>query len=255
MTFVVYWIREQSHTDPATQGYIGVSGNVQRRFERHRLCENGTNAYLRHAIEKYGWDNLVRSILLEADKQCCLDFETKMRPTEKIGWNLAPGGGFPPTHYGPQPKLKGRKCWNKGLTNIFSPETLEVMRKKKLAVSPANKGVPLSQERIEALRQINLGNTRRRGAKMPREVVERTAEKLRGRVQSPEERAMRSRAQKGVRRPPLSEAHKKLVSALAKGKHWYNDGTKSIFCHAENRPEGFMAGRITPWMGNKEARN
>ena len=76
MSFVVYWIREASHTDMMSQGYIGVSGNVKQRFASHMGMENGTNAHLRHAIEKHGWDNMVKSVLLMAGKDYCILFQT-----------------------------------------------------------------------------------------------------------------------------------------------------------------------------------
>jgi predicted GIY-YIG superfamily endonuclease len=244
MSFVVYWIREQSHTDLMTQGYIGVSGNVEQRFASHRNMENGTNAHLRHAIQKHGWDKMVKSVLLMASKEYCLDIERKLRPTEKIGWNLTIGGGYPPVLSGPQPQRRGRPSWNKGKTGVYSAETLEHMRQKKLGVSPANKGVPISPERIEALRQINIGNTYRRGAKMPQEAIERIRAKNKGRVQSAEERAMRSAALKGIKKSaPMSEEHRAKIGLIAKGKRWYNNGQSVVFCLEGMQPEGYTLGR------------
>ena len=86
---------------------------------------------------------------------------------------------------------------------------------------------------------------------MPLEVVARIAEKNRGRVQSAEERAMRSIALTGVKRPPLSESHKKLLGAYSKGKRWYTNGERSLFCLPENKPANFNPGRLTPWFNGK----
>jgi len=254
MSFVVYWIREQSHTDLMTQGYIGVSGNVSKRFAAHRNMENGTNAHLRHAIQKHGWDNMVKSVLLMAEKDYCLDIERKLRPADKIGWNLTVGGGYPPVTSGPQPQRRGRAAWNKGKTGIFSPETLAVLREKHLGRVPPNKGVPLSDEQRQKLSKALKGRVSpRKGAKLPAELIERISAKNRGRVQSPEERAMRSAAMKGIPKPPLTDEHKRKLGVLAKGKRWYNDGIKSVFCFAENKPEGFVTGRIAPWLSKKES--
>ena len=254
MSFVVYWIREKSHTDLMTQGYIGVSGNVGKRFASHCKMENGTNAHLRHAIQKHGWDNLVKSVLLMADKDYCLDIERKLRPADKLGWNLTIGGGYPPVICGERPELKGRTSWNKGKTGVFSAETLEYMRQKRLGVSPANKGVPLSNEQRQKLSKALKGRVSpRKGAKLPAELVERISAKNRGRVQSVEERAKRSLASKGIPRSPLTETHKQNIGLAAKGKRWYNDGSKSVFCFAENKPEGFVTGRIAPWLSKKES--
>ena len=38
----VYWIHNEEHTDPYTQGYIGISSNVSKRLQQHNKwhCEN-----------------------------------------------------------------------------------------------------------------------------------------------------------------------------------------------------------------------
>jgi hypothetical protein len=251
MSFVVYWIREASHTDMMSQGYIGVSGNVKQRFASHKGMENGTNAHLRHAIEKHGWDNMVKSVLLMAGKDYCLDIERKLRPADKIGWNLTAGGGYPPVNSGARPNLRGRTAWNKGLTGIYSEEVLAKLRSASLGKTPPNKGVPLSLEQKTKLLAANKGNTYRRGKKMPPEIVARINAKNRGRVQSAEERAMRSIAQTGVKKPPLTEEHKRKIGGLAKGKKWYTNGESNVFCLPENKPVEFNLGRLTPWLNGK----
>lgn len=244
MTYCVYWIREKSHTDLMSQGYIGVSSNAEKRFISHKEMNKGTNNHLRHAIKKYGWDNLVKSVLLYAEKDYCLDIERKLRPADKIGWNLVVGGGLPPIIVGPRPELRGRSAWNKGKVGLCKPETIEKMRQARLGKSPANKGVPMSIEQIEKLRQTNLGNTYRLGKKMPVEVVERIASKNRGRVQSAEERAMRSERLKGIKKSvPRSDEHKRKLGLNAKNKRWYNNGVNIVFCLDGQQPEGYVLGR------------
>ena len=244
MSFAVYWIREQSHTDLMTQGYIGVSGDVKKRFASHKGMWSGTNNYLKNAIKKHGWDNLVKSVLLISTKEYCLDIERKLRPADKIGWNLTIGGGYPPVTSGPQPQRRGRPSWNKGKTGVYSTETLERMRKNRIGVSPPNKGVPLAPERVEALRPINKGNTYRRGAKMPQDVVDRIKAKNTGRVQSAEERAMRSAVLKGIKKSaPMSDEHRAKLGLIAKGKRWYNNGQNVVFCLEGLQPDGYTLGR------------
>jgi hypothetical protein len=243
MTYCVYWIRERSHTDLMTQGYVGVSGNVKERFASHKGMWSGTNNYLRNAIKKYGWDNLEKTVLLVAEKDYCLGVERKLRPADKIGWNLTIGGGHPPIIVGPRPELRGRHVWNKGKTGVFSAETLEKMSKAKLGKSPANKGVPLSQKQIEYLRQINLGNTYRLGKKMPPHVVEEMRIRMLGKKHSEETRARMSASQKGKAKPPLSEEHKRKIALNAKGRKWYNNGTNIVFCLEGAQPEGYVLGR------------
>jgi predicted GIY-YIG superfamily endonuclease len=256
MSFYVYWIREQSHTDMMTQGYIGVSGNVEQRFASHKGMWSGTNNHLRNAIKKHGWDNLVKSVLLIAEKDYCLDIERKLRPAEQIGWNLTIGGGYPPVIFGPRPKLKGRPSWNKGRTGVYSASALAKMRQSHLGQVPANKGIPHTAETKAKLSALLTGKPGpRTGVKVPRELVERIAAKLRGRIQSPEERAMRSAMLKGIKKTvPRSDEHRAKLGLLAKGKRWYNDGATSIFCYEDTVPDGFVAGRIAPWLSKKEAK-
>ena len=49
------------------------------------------------AINKYGWDNLIKDNVLIGSKDYCLTIETKLRNTESIGWNIVSGGGCPPS--------------------------------------------------------------------------------------------------------------------------------------------------------------
>lgn len=81
-----------------SQGYIGISDRVNRRFWEHK--EKTQNAHFKHAINKYGWDNLVKKVVLLANKEYCLNIEKQLRPSEKIGWNCIAGGGLPPSFKG-----------------------------------------------------------------------------------------------------------------------------------------------------------
>jgi hypothetical protein len=88
------------------------------------------------AKEKF--DNLVKEVVLLADKDYCLDIEKKLRPTDFIGWNATAGGGMPP---------RAKKGMGKGRS--VSEET----RKK---LSEAGKGRKFSMESIEKIRQAAL---------------------------------------------------------------------------------------------------
>ncbi len=91
----VYWIRHKDHDDMFSQGYVGVSSEHDRRWKDHA---KGTNSkHLKNAIKKYGWDNLIKEILVFADKKYCLNIEKSLRPTGLIGWNIVAGGGMPPS--------------------------------------------------------------------------------------------------------------------------------------------------------------
>jgi predicted GIY-YIG superfamily endonuclease len=116
----VYWIHTPEHTNIFQQGYVGVSKRFERRIWEHLKLSG--NAHLKNAINKYGWDNLVKEKVIIADESYCLEMETKLRPKESIGWNIVMGGGMPPIAQ--KGMGLGRDAWNKGLSNIYSEEHL-----------------------------------------------------------------------------------------------------------------------------------
>jgi len=89
----VYWIHHPEHTDIFSEGYVGITENMQYRMWRHKKCK--TNAHLTNSIKKHGWEQLVKDVILESDTVYCLDIEKKLRPQKNIGWNIAIGGGKP----------------------------------------------------------------------------------------------------------------------------------------------------------------
>jgi len=115
----VYWIHAQEHADMSAQGYIGVTKHFDKRMKQHNW--NHPNPHFANAIEKNGWDNLVKEVVLIADEDYCLEVERKLRPQENIGWNIVAGGGKPP-------------------------------------VSRWNVGVPMSEEAKQKQREVKLGN-------------------------------------------------------------------------------------------------
>lgn len=102
MSTEVYWIRAPHHSDMTSEGYVGVSKNSKKRWLyghswAHRKGRH-ENPHLVNAITKYGWNNLIKTILVVADENYCYDLERKLRPTDNIGWNLVIGGGKPPVN-------------------------------------------------------------------------------------------------------------------------------------------------------------
>ena len=81
----VYWIKRKHHTDPETQGYVGVSKSLPTRLQEHRrtkwFCET------EHDVE----------VLAKFDDaKDAYAYEEQMRPTSQIGWNINKGGIQPP---------------------------------------------------------------------------------------------------------------------------------------------------------------
>jgi hypothetical protein len=139
----VYWIHLPEQTNVAIEGYVGIAMNFEQRMFGHKSCAKiGKEQTLYRAIRKYGWDNLVKEIILISDESYCLDIERKLRPQPRIGWNIAVGGDYSGAH------LKGVKQSEQHLTN----------RKKALL------------GRVSGMK----------GKKMPKESMEKTMQYVRG---------------------------------------------------------------------------
>lgn len=140
MTVYVYWIHFLEHTDPYTEGYIGISKNPTKRFSYHCNKNSSDNYFLYESLKK----GAIQSIIHECEsREEALKLESQYRPAENIGWNIISGGGitpdqtgkrFGPKHgmYGKKHKpesnqkrsqsLKGLKWWNNGVINVKSKD-------------------------------------------------------------------------------------------------------------------------------------
>lgn len=93
----VYWIHLETHIDPLTEGYIGISKQPVQRYKTHLSYKRAFSKGVRAAIEKYGKDSIKHKLLfefptlIEARKK-----EFELRPLPNIGWNLSKGGGVTP---------------------------------------------------------------------------------------------------------------------------------------------------------------
>ncbi len=186
MTHSVYWIRHADHIDLMTQGYIGVSSNSERRFVEHSRSKG--NPHLVYAIKKYGWDNLIKTQILIAEEEYCLEVERKLRPDKSIGWNCAIGGGNPPNLLGRR-FVRTMPTWNKGLKMSaehrakVSKAAKEQMKKPgaREFLSSLRKGLPCPMkgkkhkpETIEKMRLAKLGKpSTRKGVPHPLEAIEK----------------------------------------------------------------------------------
>lgn len=184
----VYWIRAPEHTDMFSQGYIGVSNNSARRFIEHSRAKG--NRHLAFAIQKHGWDTLLKTEILIADVDYCLDIEAKLRPTDKIGWNLVAGGGKPPVLTGERPVLRGRTAWNKGkkmpestvekvraavIKQMQDPEHRALLSRIKMGKPSGMLGFKHSPETVEKMRLSKIGNTsKKKGVKLTPEAYANT---------------------------------------------------------------------------------
>ena len=117
-------------------GYVGVSVDVEKRISRHfnSMIENTHyNPVLSRAYRKY---DLQVEVVCGGTIKEMLDLEFKLRPKKFIGWNIATGGGLPPSNKGvamsEEQKIKISKS-NKGKINS------EEHKKKAVAKRRMNK--------------------------------------------------------------------------------------------------------------------
>ena len=91
----VYWIRKLEHTNIYTEGYVGVSTNVERRWREHiteARANRHPNSFLCNAINEHYPDNLIFEIVYLSNENNCYNYEEMLRPKTNIGWNLHSGG-------------------------------------------------------------------------------------------------------------------------------------------------------------------
>lgn len=155
----VYWIHHPEHTDMFSQGYIGVSKDAIKRCKHHG--KQPGNIHLANAIKKYGWDTLIKEVILIADNAYCLMIEQKLRSVDALGWNIIKGGGMPPLnrwnlgkHLSEETKAKISKSRT---GKKHTPEMQKKITDNNLLIAgiptrfvkgftPWNKGVPMKEE-------------------------------------------------------------------------------------------------------------
>lgn len=213
----VYWIAQKNHTDIFNQGYIGVSNNPEFRWNYHKKKQE--NKHLKHSIQKYGWDNLVKKVLVVGEQAYCFEIEAKLRPNDKIGWNIVAGGGKPPIGSGNF--KKGNTPWNKGLNGV---------------TTAWNKGLKLTEE--QKSKMFNLSEYMkdkphgRLGKSMPLESIEAMRQTKIGKKQTPESNEKRRAKMIGYKHKKVAcpSCNKDVSIISAKRYHFDNCKFKEAKC-------------------------
>lgn len=90
--YSVYWIHLPEQNDIYTQGYVGITSNYKNRMKSYAK-KKGKNNHFGNAINKYGWNNLLKEIIHNnITLKKALKFEEFYRPIQNIGWNSQKGG-------------------------------------------------------------------------------------------------------------------------------------------------------------------
>ena len=98
--FTVYWIKLIDHHDLYSQGYIGVTDNIERRWKRHKKQVKVTDKKvnkrpLYRAFRALGLEKFELNVIASGlDRWSAYNIEFCLRPHENIGYNCAAGGNF-----------------------------------------------------------------------------------------------------------------------------------------------------------------
>lgn len=216
----VYWIHHPEHTNMFSQGYIGVSKDLKKRWSDH--AKRTGNTHLLHAIKKYGWDSLVKEVILVADEAYCLMIEAKLRAEDKMGWNITKGGGMPP-------KVGG---WNKG--RKIPQEELNSIKAKGFGFKKGHKtwntGIKLNEEQLK--KQFSLSDfvkkhgSWNKGKKMSDEYREKLSKSHKGKKILESTKLKMSLANKGRVFEKITCPHCNIIGGLTGMKRWHMNNCK-----------------------------
>lgn len=143
--YSVYWIKHKNHSNPYAEGYVGISKNPESRFKDHMKCTS--NHPLPNAIKKYKEDIEFTIILENITEAKARLVERQYRPEREIGWNLAEGGGMPPSNKGT--KRPGHSAYMKGEGNSFFGKHHSIETRKRLSERKKGKNHPFFGKKRE----------------------------------------------------------------------------------------------------------
>jgi hypothetical protein len=137
----VYWIHCIEHTDPYTQGYIGVTNNLESRFRDHKY--RSQNPHLKAAFNKY--IDIVIDAVFVGDYDFCYIIEEQYRPNTEIGWNINQGGYKPPDVTGIRRSAETRRLISENNVGFRGRKHSEET-KRKMSEKHKGKGRPHTEE-------------------------------------------------------------------------------------------------------------
>ena len=165
--FYLYWYHLAEHTDPYSQGYVGVTCQPEVRQRCHKLGRRGGSQVLYKAFQKYGAENIQYEILASVDSaEQAYALEKTYRPSKRIGWNIAPGGGLPPDTTGrvdsPEVRMqRAESCkafWEgKSRPSIFKGMSGRFTEEQRRVIGAAHKGKTISEAHRQAISEKNSG--------------------------------------------------------------------------------------------------
>lgn len=88
--YSLYHACRQKDKGNYSEGYIGVSGDVEQRIRSHKTPKGSRCKRFMEAMNKY--NDIVFYVVFEGTETECFDLEYELRPEINIGWNMFAGG-------------------------------------------------------------------------------------------------------------------------------------------------------------------
>lgn len=92
--YYLYWIHRKGHKNILTEGYIGITCDLDKRFWKHNSdSKKDSQTIISRALKKY--DDIEYTVLCVGGVDYITELEFKLRPNKGIGWNINIGGDKP----------------------------------------------------------------------------------------------------------------------------------------------------------------
>lgn len=159
----LYWVHLSEHSDPFTEGYIGISTQPQIRFRQHTtdIAKRSGSRILRQYVDENGIDDLHHTILSSFNsKEEARNEEKRYRPKTNIGWNIWVGGGVSPDCTGRIDSEETKKQRTESIiktkssrsyTSPFKGQTNRHNQETRNLIGSYHKGKSISQEHRKAI--------------------------------------------------------------------------------------------------------
>lgn len=114
-SYHLYWYRLENHNNIYTDGYVGITNDLERRHKEHMdNVRLGVKSHFYNAVRKHKQENLIREVMYTGSIDDVSNMEYALRPDKNIGWNAAVGG------------LDGVSEWYKKPVTMFHKDNPEV---------------------------------------------------------------------------------------------------------------------------------
>lgn len=122
--YYLYHICREQDKYNLSEGYIGVSNKPSRRWSSGGYKDNPR---LSNALNKY--TDIVKYVIKLGTEKECLANEGFLRPERNMGWNIAKGGGKPPSPKGTDRCVSKLSKDQRRKTYVASDKTKEKLKK------------------------------------------------------------------------------------------------------------------------------